>query len=339
MLNKIYNSIKKSIRENFVSICVYLVVLFIVLYPVNYYIITGGGSFDANSRVEVKNAKKSKGSFNMAYVSEMKGTIFTYLLSYIIPSYERESIEEYQTNEKESIEDINFRNTLWLNETNNNSIYVAYKSANKKIELVSSKNYVFYLDEKSKTNLKIGDEIVSVEGEKVNDLDSLRKIVNEYEVGSKIKIKVKRGKKELERYAYIYEEKDKKYVGISLLEDAIYKTDPEVKFHFKKSESGPSGGLIMALQIYNMLTDKDITHGMKIVGTGTIDKDGTVGEIDGVKYKLQGAVKNKADIFIVANGRNYKEAKNEQKKNKYKIKIIGVDTFSEAVDSLNSLGK
>ena len=29
----------------------------------------------------------------------------------------------------------------------------------------------------------------------------------------------------------------------------------------------------------------------KIVGTGTIEEDGSVGEIGGVKYKLSGAVK------------------------------------------------
>ena len=337
MFNKIYNVVKKSIRENFVSICLYIIVLFIILYPVDYYIITGGGSFDAKNRVEIKNAQQSKGSFNMAYVSEMKGTIFTYLLSYIVPSYERESIEDYQTNDKESIEDIEFRNTLWLNETNNSSIYVAYTKAKKEIKIKSAKNYIFYLDEKSKTNLKIGDEILSVEDTKIDGIETLKKKIAEYKEGDKLKIKVKRKKKELERYAYIYTEENTNYIGISLLEDVIYETNPEVKFHFKKSESGPSGGLIMTLQIYIMLTKEDITHGKKIVGTGTITKEGEVGEIDGVKYKLKGAVKNKADIFLVANGRNYKEATKEKEKNNYKIKIIGVDTFDEAVEKLNNI--
>ncbi len=90
MLNKIYNYLKRSIQKNF-SFIIYLFLIFIILCPVNYYIITGGGTFDAGSRVSIKTDNKSKGSFNMAYVSEIKGTIFTYLLSYIIPHYERES--------------------------------------------------------------------------------------------------------------------------------------------------------------------------------------------------------------------------------------------------------
>ena len=53
------------------------------------------------------------------------------------------------------------------------------------------------------------------------------------------------------------------------------------------------------LAIYKELIEEDITHGLKIVGTGTIDELGNVGEIDGVKYKILGAVKNKAITNIL----------------------------------------
>ena len=66
--------------------------------------------------------------------------------------------------------------------------------------------------------------------------------------------------------------------------------------------------MITNLAIYNYLTEEDITHGKTIVGTGTIDINGNVGEISGVKYKLQGAIKEKADIFLVPSGDNYNEA-------------------------------
>lgn len=333
MLNKIYNDIRRSIQKNF-SFIIYLFLIFIILCPVNYYIITGGGTFDANSRVSIKTDNKIKGSFNMAYVSEIKGTIFTYLLSYVVPHYERESIDDYKASENEDLNDVEFRNKLWLNEANNSSIYVAYTKASKDIFVKESNTYVFFVDEKSNSNLKVGDEIISIDGKNVTDLDSLKKLVSNYNDGDKLKIKVKRNKKVLDKYAYIYEENGVKYIGISIIEDITYETSPKVDFKFKKSESGPSGGLIMTLQIYNMLVKEDITKGRKIVGTGTIDKEGNVGEIDGVKHKLRGAVKEKADIFLVASGRNYKEALEEKKKNKYKIKIIGVKNFDEALEKL-----
>lgn len=337
MFNKIYNKIKKYIRENFVEICVYLVFLFSVLCPVNYYIITGGGIFDASKRVSLDTNYSSKGSFNMAYVSEIKGTIFTYLLSYIIPSFERDSMDDYKTNDQESAADIEFRNSLWLNQTNNNAIYVAYHKAGKKLEEKSYSNYVFYIDEQADTNLKVGDQILKVDDHDIRNLEELKSYVHTKKVGEEIQFTVMEKKKEFTKYAKVYEEDAELYIGISLLEDVIYNPDPKVTFKFKESESGPSGGLIMSLQIYNMLIKKDITKGKKIVGTGTISKDESVGEIDGVKHKLRGAVKNKADVFLVPAGRNYQEAIKEKKKNNYQIQIIEVGSFDEAIQKLENL--
>ena len=97
--------------------------------------------------------------------------------------------------------------------------------------------------------------------------------------------------------------------------------------------------MITTLDIYDKLTKDDLTNSYKIAGTGTIEADGSIGEIGGVKYKLAGAVKNKADIFLVPNGNNYEECVKLQKKNKYKIKIIGVSNIEEAVSKLEELGE
>ena len=75
--------------------------------------------------------------------------------------------------------------------------------------------------------------------------------------------------------------------------------DINIKVKTKSSESGASGGFMTALAIYNALTSDDITKGKIIAGTGTIDSEGNVGVIGGVKYKLSGAVKNHADIMLV----------------------------------------
>ena len=112
------------------------------------------------------------------------------------------------------------------------------------------------------------------------------------------------------------------------------KTTPKIELEFKKSESGPSGGLVLALSIYNSLVSEDITQGRKIVGTGTIDVNGNVGSIGGVEYKIKGAVKEKADIFLVPAGENYEEAQKVIEENNYKIKLIPVTTFNDALEKL-----
>ncbi len=91
---------------------------------------------------------------------------------------------------------------------------------------------------------------------------------------------------------------------------------------------------MLALSIYDKLTDYDLTKGLKIVGTGTIDFDGNVGEIDGVEYKLKGAVKAKADIFIAPSGKNYEDALKLKKEKNYKIKIIEAKTFNQVLEEL-----
>ena len=73
------------------------------------------------------------------------------------------------------------------------------------------------------------------------------------------------------------------------------------------------------------------------MGHATLDSTGNVGAIGGVKYKLQGAVKNKADIFIAANEENYDECMRLKKEKNYDIKIIGVDTLEDAVNKLKEL--
>ena len=110
-----------------------------------------------------------------------------------------------------------------------------------------------------------------------------------------------------------------------------------VQIDSKASESGPSGGMMMALMAYNAVTKQDLTNGLKIVGTGTIDLDGNVGEIGGVKYKLMGAVKNKADVFFVP-VENYDEAIEVKNKKKYDIEVVKVATLKDAINYLEKIG-
>ena len=89
-----------------------------------------------------------------------------------------------------------------------------------------------------------------------------------------------------------------------------------------------------ALAIYNALVEEDITKGKKIIGTGTIERDGTVGDIGGVKYKLLGASRKKADIFLVPE-KNYDEAIQVKNDQDLDIRIISVRTLEEAIAAIS----
>ena len=225
---------------------------------------------------------------------------------------------------------------MMLEEANDNAIQVAFEKANKKINIVSSKMFVTYIYQEAETDLKIGDQIISVNNIDVSSNEEIINIIKNLNAGDKIDIEVLNNEKQYYKSAVIKEINNNKIIGIILTYNKDFKTNPQVKINFKNNEEGPSGGLMMALTIYNSLIDEDLTHGYKIAGTGTIDIKGKVGEIGGVKYKLLGAKKEKADIFFIPSD-NYNEAKKIVKDKNINIKLIKVDTFNEAVNYLKKM--
>lgn len=336
MLNKIYEKIKEFIKENYKTLLVYLFLFALVTIKLPYYINTTGGTINVDSRIAIENEHKKSGSFNLAYVTELTATIPTYLLSYIIDDWELIDANNYKIDSNDSMEDIAYRNRLYLKEANQNAIKVAYTKANKEFKIINTKYQVLYIDENADTTFKVGDIILEVEGVKINEIDDYKKVIDSKKEGDIINIKVDRDGKETNVKAKVISYNNELITGIYIIKIYDYEVDPSIKMKFKRSESGPSGGFMTALAIYNKLVKEDITHGLKIVGTGTIDEDGNVGDIGGVIYKLKGAVKSKADIFFVPEGDNYKEALDYQKKKNYKIKIVPIKTFDDAINFLRN---
>ncbi|MCD2194434.1 PDZ domain-containing protein [Actinomycetospora endophytica] len=65
---------------------------------------------------------------------------------------------------------------------------------------------------------------------------------------------------------------------------------------------GPSAGLIFATAIVDKLTPGELTGGKEIAGTGTIDADGRVGPIGGIRFKMDAARDDGAQAFLVPAG-------------------------------------
>lgn len=336
MFKKIFTWIKELIVEEYKFIIFMVISTILFLFPVNYYIIIGGDISDISKRVSVTSGYESEGSFNICFVSELNGRLGPYLLSYVIPGWERESANDYKYDDEESIEDISFRSHLDLISSNSNAIKWAYKLANKSYEEIDTKVYIISVM-KDYNDFKVGDQITEVDGVKINNNSDVSECIKKHKENDIINIKVIRKNKEKVIKSKIYKEEDRLILGIYVQEVSSYKTDPEVTIKFKSMEQGPSAGLITALSIYDQLTKDDLTKSLKIAGTGTIENDGSIGSIGGVKFKLVGAASKKADVFLVPAGENYKEAIKYKKKNNYDIKIIGVSNLEEAILELEKL--
>ncbi len=313
-----------------------IIVAIILIIPVNYTITVGGGIINMDKKIDVENEYDGDGSFNAAYVKELNGTVLTYLLSYIIPSYKLNKIEEI-TLENEEEKDYNFREKMSFNTSLDSAIKVSYTSLNKKIEIVKSQVYVVYIADFAKTSLFVKDEIIKVNDIDVTSVNDIKKIL-ETSNFSDVVITVMRNNEKIKCLTELVDVDGEKKLGVYLMEKYTYETDPKIEFNFSDKEIGPSGGFIMTLSIYNKLVKDDITKGYKISGTGTIDDLGNVGEVGGIYYKLTGSVNKKSDIFFCSMD-NYKEAIKIQKEKNYDIKIYGVNTFDEAVEILKKLPK
>jgi len=335
MTNKIYEKTKKFIKENYKFLIAYIIVLLLFTVSLDYEIYTPGGLSNLNKRIEVEDGYSSEGSFNLTYVSAKKGTIPFILLSYIIPTWDLVSLDETRI-ETEGYEEILARGKIDLESVNENAIAVAFEAAEINYEITENDLTVYYVFDEAKTNLKVGDIIKEVDEIKVNTLDDLSKVLETKEENDKINFKIIRNGKTQEKSGILFESDGKKIIGLYLTNVIKVKTNKEIEFNYKGNESGASGGLMSTLEIYNRIVKEDITKGLKIAGTGTINLDGTVGEIGGVKYKLRGAVKKKADVFIVPEG-NYEEALEIKEKEKYNIKLIEAKNFTQVLNDLENI--
>lgn len=332
-----FNASKEFIIDEWKFLVCMIVFYIVCTFPVNYYIVVGGGLSDVGERISVDEQYDSKGSFNLTYVSELKGTILTYGLSYLFPSWDRENMNDYKYSESESYDDIEYRGELDLNSTNSNAVKVAYTLANKEYNEISSKIYVIAVFDEYETEFMIKDELLSIDGRKFATIEEYSSYVQKFEVGEEVKIKVLRDGKEKEINCKLYKEGDRKIFGVSLQVYKEYETNPKVDIKFNSGESGPSGGLITALEIYDKLVKKDITNGLVVAGTGTIDSLGNVGTIGGVRYKIMGAASGDADVFLVPSGENYEEAVRVKKEKKLDIEVIEVSTVYDAIYKLEEI--
>ena len=85
-------------------------------------------------------------------------------------------------------------------------------------------------------------------------------------------------------------------IGISLIDRTEAKGD--VPVNLRPRIGGPSAGMMFSLAIYTQVADPDLRQGRHIAGTGTINQDGTVGDIGGIDKKVVAADKEGAEIFF-----------------------------------------
>lgn len=94
---------------------------------------------------------------------------------------------------------------------------------------------------------------------------------------------------------------------------------------------GPSAGLMFTLGIIDQLTPGALTGGHAFAGTGTIDSEGFVGAIGGIRQKLHGARDAGAEFFFAPDS-NCNEVVGHVPDG---LQVIRTATLDEALDALD----
>ena len=187
--------------------------------------------------------------------------------------------------------------------------------------------------------LERGDTVVAIDGEPLDDIDDVTRIMAPKRPGDGVTLGVEpvdRG--EVEAVPVVLgsspDDPEKGLIGIQLEpRQPAYRFPVEVDID-SGNVGGPSAGLAFTLAVLDVLTPGELTGGLDVAVTGTIDGEGRVGDVGGVRQKVAAAVDDGYDVFLVPS-REYDEARERAGS---AIEVIAVDTLRDALDALASLG-
>lgn len=177
--------------------------------------------------------------------------------------------------------------------------------------------------------LKIGDILTEADGQALDSTARLQEITGYSSLQTGLPIRLKRDGQVLELELSLYRPDGHTRIGVIMRPEFADQNLP-VDVSFRDDGTvGASGGLVFALDIYDQMTSKDLTQGRRIAATGVMEADGILRPVQGIKYKLIGAERAEANLFLIPRD-NWDEVKNTPTR----VKIVPVSSFQEALDAL-----
>ena len=302
------------------------------LMKTDYYFMAPGPPYQWDIAIEGAESYDYEGNLYQLTVRRDEANYFTYIWAKVdnsVDLYSREVILPKGVTPQE-LSEISIQN---MKTSENVAIAVALNILDYEIETQGDGVLVVGVMDDSPVAGKLlkEDLIISINNEVIKSTTEFISLLRTYEIGDMVSIGLIRNDKEMS-------------IETKLIEHIDYENEPMVgflastpnqRFVFPISVDidtgnvgGPSAGLMMALNVYNSLTEYDITKGIKVAGTGTIEIDGSVGPVGGVKQKVI-AAKNAGSTLILVPTANFDDVQSYIDED---TSIVSVDTFNEALN-------
>ena len=334
-----YNLSNKNKKLLIIFLVFFVSISSLSLIKTDYYFMSPGPPYQWDIEYENIDKYEFEGNLFQLTVRRDEANALIYAWSLINESYDlypREVILPDGVTPKE-LSEISIQN---MRTSENVAIAVALKNLGYEISSKGDGVAVVGLldDSPVKNKLKKSDLIQSINSTDIFSATEFIATLRTYSIGETVSIGLLR---EIDGV------KKQIFVKTTLVEHVEYKGEPMVgflattvneRFDFPfeidiktGNVGGPSAGLMMALNVYNNLIPEDITNSMIVAGTGTIEIDGSVGPVGGVKQKIIAAKRAGAELILVPVA-NFDEA---QPFETGETAIVAVDSFVEALSVIS----
>lgn len=322
------------------------------IWPITvpYFALAPGPANDVTQFVEVDDPAAETGDLFFLTVTLKEVNLLEYLVALLDDEVDlspRETIRPTGVTQEE----LRSQNLSLMEQSKQNAIFVALTELGYEATFDGSGALVSGIIEGSAADgvLVVNDLIVEVNGSPVEFQTDAVDLIGGFRPGDVITLSIDRPQEdEFERLVFdvtlgpfmavdeggneIVDE-DRGMVGVLLgngPSDIVFPVDVIID---SQNIGGPSAGLMFTLEIMNQLTPDDLTAGNRIAGTGTIDQDGVVGPIGGVRQKVFGAIDKGADYVLVPSA-NFAEAVEAAADD---ITVVEVATIDDALSFLETL--
>jgi PDZ domain-containing protein len=176
-----------------------------------------------------------------------------------------------------------------------------------------------------------GDIIESIDGKPVGDTADVRRILHHAKEGQALSFRLDVDGK-VERATFVRKPcgpNEELLVGFRSIDPFPFPVSID-----SGDIGGPSAGLMWALGLYELMTPGDLTGGRTIAGTGTIDLQGQVGPIGGIRDKVVAAQHAGASIFLAPAD----DMADLTGVDTGAMRVISVATFADALQALRPGG-
>lgn len=318
--------IKKHKRLLVTLLFPYLFLLFLLAAPSPYGLTSPGGITPVSQAIQIDDRNLPSQFYTVYVYSYHPITPFQRMLTEV-----SNRIELYRLTERQkdtSIQDQFRMGQMTKDISLQTSIIKAYELASQtdnriEIKYIYEGLQIYYRPSRIK-ELEVGDIIYEINGFRAVDFEHLDFYGLFYESQTH-ELKIKRGNSN--EFTYNYQRLADESWMTFYPKYQITHSNPNYVFS-DTNIGGPSGGMIQALSIYVSLVNLNFGD-LKIAGTGTIEIDGSIGRIGGIRQKLYTAEDQKVDLFIMPK-RHEVEIPNED----FSFTIILVETLEEAVNYL-----